>query len=630
MEPIKQPNSQSRPIPFAVLKVQLKKLVDQQGGVLFTRDLLTLIDQYETYEQVTLLTQDQKRAILPYTLSNPDLEMTPDDILNLLKLVFPPSPVASISAPSRRLSHRPSQELLLLGVRPRTSSPLKLISSASATTSSAITKTWKRRPSVVASFIQAGNSLYPDENEPILTNEQPEITSQNKKPVPTETSVSGESGTTPQTTEEQYSNQDLECYYRRSLKLTQRLKSSEQSLASLARDNEDRILHLQDKVDDMTLDMIKQRKEIQEYKNKETSSLEQISALETHISKIQRSETDQKQVYLSIKHLFDEKCVETQKLQELLRQKEGDLQNTEDLLHNFQTEVASLGEERSRLVVMQRNLELELETSAQAHRQLAEQKSENEKLKGIIDNLKVDLVEALHIGDTSQMELNDPIKELENELANDENKLKSVQDEKDYYKNRASEAKEDLDRVKNELDYLRRALDSENRSLMNELAALRKTQPSGIDTDNILIPTVVVNSTSVEMNIPSSDVHDLWSQSRLRQRHKASKKRRTVQDFHETSSGILAVAAPQEPRRTMTRKDDKLVTSTVTFALYTLLVYFFGIVTSSFLMDGGAQGFEQALVAATASGQIPKSKIFEIILYWLEKLLFEPQGLPVS
>jgi hypothetical protein len=71
----------------------------------------------------------------------------------------------------------------------------------------------------------------------------------------------------------------LECYYRRSLKLTQRLKSSEQSLASLARDNEDRILELQDKVDDMTLDMVKQRKEIKEYKNKEKSSLEQISAV---------------------------------------------------------------------------------------------------------------------------------------------------------------------------------------------------------------------------------------------------------------------------------------------------------------------------------------------------------------
>jgi hypothetical protein len=50
----------------------------------------------------------------------------------------------------------------LLGVRPRTSSPLKLSGSASATTVST-TKAWKRRPSVVASSIQARNSLYPDE-----------------------------------------------------------------------------------------------------------------------------------------------------------------------------------------------------------------------------------------------------------------------------------------------------------------------------------------------------------------------------------------------------------------------------------------------------------------------------------
>lgn len=96
--------------------------------------------------------------------------------------------------------------------------------------------------------------------------------------------------------------------------------------------------------------------------------------------------------------------------------------------------------------------------------------------------------------------------------------------------------------MKGELDYLRRALDTENRSLMNELAELRKTQPS--DIHNALIPTVVVNSTSVEMNMPSSDVHDLWSQSRLRQRHKASKKRRTVQDFHEVTKNGSSLHEP--------------------------------------------------------------------------------------
>lgn len=80
----------------------------------------------------------------------------------------------------------------------------------------------------------------------------------------------------------------------------------------------------------------------------------------------------------------------------------------------------------------------------------------------------------------------------------------------------------------------------------------------------------------------------------------------------------------------MNRKDDKIINNTVTFALYTVLIYFFGIVTSTFLMEGGSNApWEQAIVAAT-SGQIPKSKLLEIVLYWLEKLLFEPQGLPVS
>jgi hypothetical protein len=47
----------------------------------------------------------------------------------------------------------------------------------------------------------------------------------------------------------------------------------------MARDNEDRIVELQNKVDDMNLEVIKQRREIQEYKGKEKNSLEQIGAV---------------------------------------------------------------------------------------------------------------------------------------------------------------------------------------------------------------------------------------------------------------------------------------------------------------------------------------------------------------
>lgn len=47
----------------------------------------------------------------------------------------------------------------------------------------------------------------------------------------------------------------------------------------MARDNEDRIIQLQNRVDDMNLEVGKQRREIQEYKGKEKNSLEQIGAV---------------------------------------------------------------------------------------------------------------------------------------------------------------------------------------------------------------------------------------------------------------------------------------------------------------------------------------------------------------
>ncbi|KAL0141579.1 hypothetical protein V8B55DRAFT_1490392 [Mucor lusitanicus] len=673
---------QNKPIPFAVLKIQLKRLVEQQSerGVIYTKDLLSLIDQYELCEHVVLLTQVQKKAILPYTKSNPDLEMTPDDILNLLKLVCPPSPVVSLSAPTRHIVED------LITVRPRTSPPLKTHKSTP----------WKRRPSAVAASIQdrddaldmiastAESSRFEDDNEE-QTEFQPELIVSGNLSIEVPDESPGEKEehskliTTEEEEEDEYTNQDLARYYRRSLKLTQRLKSSEKSLASMARDNEDRIVQLQNKVDDMNMEVAKQRREIQEYKGKEKSSLDQISALETHISNIQRSETDQKQVYLSIKTLFDEKCREAQELQDLLRQKEHDLEKTEDLLNSFQYEVQLLSQERNRLIGLQNNLEMELQTSAQAHKQLEEQKSENEKLKEIIDTLKTDLDEALHhqssssshAGEVLSCELVDntivmdpqhpsikrqpsivsvsssineeshgSLKTLESEFI-DLDQLKSVRDEKDYYKNRANEAKEDLDRVKSELDYLRRALDSENRSLVNELAELR------LKTNTVIVPPLSPSSSSttttelatkpildsISLTIPEPPIMDVWSHSRIR-------KKRTVQDLHESTSSMNSFvitttsqhnSTNNRDRKIMTRRDDKIVTNTVTFALYTVLIYFFGIVTSTFLLDGasGQNGWEQALVAA-ASGQVPKSKVLEIILYWIEKLLFEPQGLPVS
>lgn len=113
---------------------------------------------------------------------------------------------------------------------------------------------------------------------------------------------------------------------------------------------------------------------------------------------------------------------ETQKLQDMLRQKESDLEKTEDLLNSFQQEVHLLSRERKRLLGLQNNLELELETSAQAHKQLAEQKTENEKLKEIIDTLKTDLDEALYLQSTSSpsVQFMDALEDVEGDKEGDE------------------------------------------------------------------------------------------------------------------------------------------------------------------------------------------------------------------
>lgn len=67
----------------------------------------------------------------------------------------------------------------------------------------------------------------------------------------------------------------------------------------------------------------------------------------------------------------------------------------------------------------------------------------------------------------------------------------------------------------------------------------------------------------------------------------------------------------------MRKSNDRTVTNTITFALYTLVVYAFGIVTSTFLIESGTQ------TIWNMSGTAGKSKLFEMLLYWLDKLLSE-------
>ncbi|KAI7855303.1 hypothetical protein BDC45DRAFT_505896 [Circinella umbellata] len=681
-------------VPFAVLKVQLKRLVSQHDskGVIFTRDLLTLINEYEQEQDVMLLSLDQKTAIQPYTMANPDLEMSADDILNLLKLVFPTPSMTTV-------------------VRPRTSPPLSTGSNS------------HRRPShlSITSGSSGSNEDISNEEQENITTEPIEATSKLEETVGTLTidddvgiprNTRSNSSTSltnkpkilsdePEEDDDEVSSPNVAQYYRRSIQLTRRLKLSERSLASMTRDNEDRIIQLQNRVEDMNQEVVKQKREIFEYKSKEKNSLDQIGALESHIAQIERSETDQKQVYLSIKRLFDEKCHETQDLQEMLRHKELELQKTEALLSSIHHEFQQLNEERNKLKAMQNNLEHELATSHYTHMQLAEQRSENERLKEIIDGLKFDLEakseEAIisSLSNDNIMTTHDTINDNSNRNENNTNsteaytlintlraeleshddfrediqidnateeRLKSVENEKDYYKSQADAAMQDLDRVKQEFKY---ALDQEKELLVNQLANmgmkvpdrrddidnLRIANGGDMDVTNTVEPFAIqvaskqsfTDNTTIDMNTTT----DIWDQSRIRQRKLDKARRRgTVQDLNESTAFAVnaAIAAnnstlfasdnnnnnSSHSRSLIRPTNDRAVTNTATFAIYTLLVYIFGIVTSTFLLDGQPGSWEQALVAAATQQGGSRSKILEILIYWIEKLLFEGDGVPLS
>jgi hypothetical protein len=113
--------SNSHGVPMVVLKAQLTCLVanydERKQGTILTRDLLALIDQYEQENQVTLLSEEQRTAIQPFTLANPDLDMSPEDIINLVKLVSPNN-----NQDTPHTSNIPSPS-----TRPRTSAPLRHI-----------------------------------------------------------------------------------------------------------------------------------------------------------------------------------------------------------------------------------------------------------------------------------------------------------------------------------------------------------------------------------------------------------------------------------------------------------------------------------------------------------------------
>lgn len=101
--------------------------------------------------------------------------------------------------------------------------------------------------------------------------------------------------------------------------------------------------------------------------------------------------------------------------------------------------------------------------------------------------------------------------------------------------------------------------------------------------------------------------------------------------------GAATSSSPSRPStstKVLNRKENKNVIANVTLvSMYTIVVYLFGVITSVFLVDNGQAGFNygrflsfealQEVANADMNGGPGRFKVVEILVYWLQNLVFQ-------
>jgi hypothetical protein len=404
-----------------VLRSQLNKLFEQfdtkKSGRIASKDLVSMIELFESNQHKRLLTEETRPTFRAFCLTNPDMEVSIDDIIELVDQLRPSAPSnLNDSAPST-----PAREPEV--TRPRTTPITKF---------GYVRNKWNRRPSPSpSSHGDISRELAPDHDthndNDYMAQEQLMISStgmtpyvRSRRPSAKPEDIMG--GTMARTFYGQMNDDDdletsfeasgaidanvaqlvptqddpavqLSKLYRHTVELTKKLKESERHLASVARQHEDRIEELQHKLEETKKDLLQKKREIQDHKSKEKTNLNQISALENEITKVARNLTGQKSLYINLKKQYEEQTEEAEKLRDLVRVKEEHLAKTVTNLNVFEHEAQKWYDERDQLERALAKLEKEIAIAQQSEIELEEQKNENSHLKSTIDKLKLDLAE---------------------------------------------------------------------------------------------------------------------------------------------------------------------------------------------------------------------------------------------
>jgi len=689
---------------YNALKSQLEQIFadfdKENRGRIVSRDLFSMIEKFERNQPSSLLKDDTRPIFQMFCEQNPDMEVSVDDVLQLITRLQPSAPSNNTTVGS-------------------TTSSEPMTPRRSVTKFGSVRSNWRNRHAPVSN--RDGSVAIPQEADSEYSNvtlsrsrrlssgyyESPGgmMNSSYAKPYydPSEEiveSFEGSGGIDEAVSDiiKTNNNDDpavqLSRLYRHTVDLTKRLKESERHLASVARQHEDRIEELQHKLDETKADLAVKKREIVDHKSKEKTNLHQISALEGEIQKVAKNLSGQKQLYHQLKRQYEEQCEEAEKLKDLVRIKEEELTSTERNLTFFSMERRTWIEDRERLESALRKLEKNVEASQQHENELVRQRDENLYLKETIDKLKLDLEEirssrGLNVNKIEFDVVND-VNDVENinkkSLCTElfDNALASIEEggsdsntddvrtdrrivskiqrrrKDDTSDINASEEQShsrsgELDRYRGaDTDHTNRKQGgsrSNRRQVTDANGITRNTSGRDIESQyQILSSELGVQYALIEgilrnrdiapgahdkrdrqiRNSVDGDSADLMRHPKFRQSTRKSKRKATpVSEIEPQSSEKIEQAMPsskalitRNPNMTVGQHNQNNVNSTITFALYTLVIYLFGIITSVFVLDNN-QG------TLPYSDWLPNDvrdeswtmRSFQIILYWIETLL---------
>ncbi|KAL1924402.1 uncharacterized protein VTP21DRAFT_7437 [Calcarisporiella thermophila] len=692
----------------------------QRRGRIVMRDFLPLVERYELKQNVIIFTDDLKDIIHSFATMNPELEVTVDDLVQVivsLHEVSSASPAASApinqDLPQESIFSERKRTAPIIHTGARTRRPSK--------PSNHYDESWEEN--IANTSMQSDNDNYfpssprsPNhslEIHPTSPSYRPEMTTADPNVQDLSFEGIGASfeifGDKKEGLEDDATDHLVEMNRIRS-DMVRLAKEKERRMAIVVRHHEEKIGKLERKRDELKAELAAKKREVKEFKSKEKVNTQEISALENDISSLQDQIESQRENYFQLKALYEEKCDEAEKLQDILRQKEEELNNAESAIAGFASEQKRWTAEKQKMEQELYAMENEVQALEEYDKELQQQKEENSRLRHMIDQLQMDLKELTVSGrgmqgntvktlaDEANIGVPD-INDMETIVPPQDQEIHEIETTRD---NSVPIAKENSDILNAHFADLRTHAQAERRSLHDEIQRLQReihakggpipkeTVDIGVQCDDSsdisnLARRNLTDGDAGEVTImsePGSSHRDVSVQSSrsraafdaqyqmlareldlqaallqglVETQGKESRRRlstmggsvelvkKGIQSLRLRRGRITASANTPDQKNNPTlrqqilstpaklrapplfiRMRQELVSNTTLFALYGLAAYLCGVVTSAYLIDanGGHSGMPGGAYGAFAYDGGPDRRAANVVLYWLETLLF--------